>query len=266
MSTVDAPSRPPAASLTFTIDNILNLKTGACSYRTSGVSCHPSTPQHGTWQAGDQFHHHGFEEHRVQQTEDPETRLHETELVVACCPTRGPDVDPREDSFQITHSHTESGDSGDDCASTPHTREGGTGGKKIQRITKKKTRTIFSKTQIFQLESTFDIKRYLSSAERACLAGSLQLTETQVKIWFQNRRNKLKRQISIDLDGSNGDFPDVGAGKDMQLPGLYKESNLLGRFLVPMPLPLIYAGSSTPYLCFSNANKYFSLFDGDATL
>ncbi|UJR13764.1 hypothetical protein I4U23_000774 [Adineta vaga] len=60
---------------------------------------------------------------------------------------------------------------------------------------KKKTRTVFSRTQIFQLETTFDRKRYLSSADRANLAQGLQLTEQQVKIWFQNRRNKLKRQI-----------------------------------------------------------------------
>ena len=34
--------------------------------------------------------------------------------------------------------------------------------------------------QVFQLESTFDMKRYLSSSERAGLAASLSLTETQV--------------------------------------------------------------------------------------
>ncbi len=45
---------------------------------------------------------------------------------------------------------------------------------------KKKTRTVFSRSQVFQLESTFDVKRYLSSSERASLASSLHLTETQV--------------------------------------------------------------------------------------
>lgn len=67
-------------------------------------------------------------------------------------------------------------------------------------IRKKKTRTVFSRSQVFQLESTFDVKRYLSSSERASLAASLHLTETQVKIWFQNRRNKWKRQLAADLE------------------------------------------------------------------
>lgn len=48
---------------------------------------------------------------------------------------------------------------------------------------KKKTRTVFSRHQIFQLESTFEVKRYLSSSERAGLAERLNLTETQVKMF-----------------------------------------------------------------------------------
>ena len=51
---------------------------------------------------------------------------------------------------------------------------------KVVGCRKKKTRTVFSRAQVLQLESTFDAKRYLSSAERSNLATALRLTETQV--------------------------------------------------------------------------------------
>lgn len=61
---------------------------------------------------------------------------------------------------------------------------------------KKKTRTVFTKLQVMQLETVFKGKRYLSGAERSRLANELHLSETQVKIWFQNKRNKQKRSNS----------------------------------------------------------------------
>lgn len=51
-----------------------------------------------------------------------------------------------------------------------------------------------------QLESAFVSRRYLSSRDRCRLATELQLTETQVKIWFQNRRNKWKRQLAVQME------------------------------------------------------------------
>ncbi|XP_074083603.1 uncharacterized protein LOC141516418 [Macrotis lagotis] len=138
--------------------------------------------------------------------------------------------------------------------------EGRAGPSSGPQSSKKKTRTIFSKSQVFQLEATFDVKRYLSSAERAGLAASLQLTETQVKIWFQNRRNKLKRQLAAEPDGPAGTQASEQAS---ELPALYKDSALLSRYLLPLSLPLLYPGHSFPYLCLPRPGKYFSLLDGD---
>jgi len=62
---------------------------------------------------------------------------------------------------------------------------------------KKKSRTVFSRRQVLELETAFTVRRYLSSVDRCRLATRLQLSETQVKIWFQNRRNKWKRQSAV---------------------------------------------------------------------
>ena len=105
--------------------------------------------------------------------------------------------------------------------------DGGAGGADKKPCRKKKTRTVFSRSQVFQLESTFDMKRYLSSSERAGLAASLHLTETQVKIWFQNRRNKWKRQLAAELEAAN--LSHAAAQRIVRVPILYHESSASDR-------------------------------------
>ncbi|KAK7934154.1 hypothetical protein WMY93_005050 [Mugilogobius chulae] len=59
---------------------------------------------------------------------------------------------------------------------------------------RRKPRVLFSQLQVSELERRFRQQRYLSATEREQLAHTLKLTSTQVKIWFQNRRYKCKRQ------------------------------------------------------------------------
>ncbi|CAF0920969.1 unnamed protein product [Adineta steineri] len=58
---------------------------------------------------------------------------------------------------------------------------------------KRKRRVLFSQQQVMELEKRFDKNRYLNAQDRDQLAHSLNLSSTQVKIWFQNHRYKTKK-------------------------------------------------------------------------
>ncbi|XP_041654137.1 NK1 transcription factor related 2-like,b [Cheilinus undulatus] len=77
----------------------------------------------------------------------------------------------------------------------------------------RRARTAFTYEQLVALENKFKSTRYLSVCERLNLALSLSLTETQVKIWFQNRRTKWKKQNpGADTSAPTGTGGAGGAG------------------------------------------------------
>lgn len=69
----------------------------------------------------------------------------------------------------------------------------------------------FSNDQTIELEKKFETQKYLSPPERKRLAKMLQLSERQVKTWFQNRRAKWRRLKQENPQGGKreveGDSP-----------------------------------------------------------
>ncbi|XP_070802028.1 NK1 transcription factor-related protein 2 [Pituophis catenifer annectens] len=120
----------------------------------------------------------------------------------------------------------------------------------------RRARTAFTYEQLVALENKFRATRYLSVCERLNLALSLSLTETQVKIWFQNRRTKWKKQ-NPGIDGlvqpgnNNAVTPATGSSSPSP-PGpsslayqtfpSYASANLL--FPTAASLPLVAAAAA----------------------
>ncbi|XP_075071256.1 NK1 transcription factor-related protein 2 [Mixophyes fleayi] len=121
----------------------------------------------------------------------------------------------------------------------------------------RRARTAFTYEQLVALESRFRSSRYLSVCERLSLALTLRLTETQVKIWFQNRRTKWKKQQptgSSDGRGCNTHHCPRSSGQQYipsfssypcptQLPHINPSTN---HHLPPFPKLFLSPSSSFP--------------------
>ena len=87
-------------------------------------------------------------------------------------------------------------------------RQGGAGGPRADLM---RMRTVYSSKQILELEKEFHYNHFLTGERRTELAQQLGLTERQIKIWFQNRRMKLKKEVregKVDESLPEGGSPD----------------------------------------------------------
>ncbi|XP_016953758.1 muscle-specific homeobox protein tinman [Drosophila biarmipes] len=124
----------------------------------------------------------------------------------------------RKDNSQVTSSRSELRKNSVSGTGT----HGSNNGSSKPRM-KRKPRVLFSQAQVLELECRFRLKKYLTGAEREIIAQKLNLSATQVKIWFQNRRYKSKR----------GDIDCEGIAKHLKL----KSEPLHSPSSLPPPIP-----------------------------
>lgn len=82
----------------------------------------------------------------------------------------------------------------------------------------KRPRTAFTSEQLGRLKREFEDNKYLTEKRRQDLAQELQLNESQIKIWFQNKRAKLKK--------NTGNGRRDGLAAHLMAQGLYNHSTV----------------------------------------
>lgn len=77
---------------------------------------------------------------------------------------------------------------------TDESKEDSNASKEKKHVKKKRNRSHFTQVQLRYLDDVFSRQQYLTRDERALLANALEMTELQIRNWFQNRRYQLRHR------------------------------------------------------------------------
>ncbi|XP_008305544.1 barH-like 2 homeobox protein isoform X2 [Cynoglossus semilaevis] len=193
------PQPPPlagarTATSSFLIKDILgdSKPLAACApYSTSTLISSSSTTSSSS--SPPPHHHHHHHHHRPSHTPKPESA---TTAPDSFRPMKLEQEESRNklDKREDIHSDLKCNEEGDREISSSRDSP------PVRSKKPRKARTAFTDHQLNQLERSFERQKYLSVQDRMDLAAALNLTDTQVKTWYQNRRTKWKRQTAVGLE------------------------------------------------------------------
>jgi hypothetical protein len=111
--------------------------------------------------------------------------------------------------------------------------------------TKDKYRVVYTDHQRVELEKEFYYSRYITIRRKAELATNLGLSERQVKIWFQNRRAKERKQVKKREEFNHNKDNTMSMGHITQQQILHNNQTQIGQGIIPPQL--MWPGGSSSY-------------------